>query len=233
MNNKSQIIASILKESHLVSEATLKKVTKKALLALYKSIGYNNLSNVISTQKKINQIPLIDLKSILPNIDIVVSTNKAYSGKGAILFKTIAESKAIIKEHRLIIATSYDKLIPLINTAIKSKKMIYPNMSNKNIIKLIKGDFDTKDTLINNSFYLKELKINLPFGVNKTQIMFVVKHNKSKLLSNNSLKNLSLEELVALISATKLILKEISDNETYNAVKVKKDAIIVDVQLIA
>lgn len=207
---------------------------KYTLIKSPKKVLNNKIKlNTKKVQTKINNTPLIDLKGIVKFNPMILATNESMNKQATVLFATIKESKEIIKVHKAIIATSYDKLIPLINTAIKSKKLIYPNMSNKNLLKLIKSDFDTKDTLVNNSFYLKDLNITLPFGVNKNQIIFLVKNNKSKLISNNSLKNLTLETLETLINATKVILKEIADTKVYESVKAKKDAIIVDVEIVA
>ena len=172
-------------------------------------------------------------KNIVTNKDIISYNSTVKNEEGVILFETIKNSKEEIKKHKLIISNSYAKLIPLITIAINAKKLLYPNMSNKNLLKLIINDFDTNDTLISNSFYLKNKGITLPFGVNKNQISFIVKHNKTSLLSNKVLKNLSLETLETVISETKAYLINIKNEEIYQTVKKSKECNIIETELIA
>ena len=184
-------------------------------------------------ETKINLTPLINLENIVTNKDIISYNSTVKNGEGVILFETIKNSKEEIKKHKLIISNSYAKLIPLITIGINAKKLLYPNMSNKNLLKLIINDFDTNDTLISNSFYLKNKGITLPFGVNKNQISFIVKHNKTSLLSNKVLKNLSLETLETVISETKVYLINIKNEEIYQTVKKSKECNIIETELIA
>ena len=95
------------------------------------NINQSNLLTKTNDKSNINQSNLLnktdDKSNINQSNELITYNSTVKNLEGKILFNNIKQSKEEIKKHRLIIANSYAKLIPLITISINAKKLLYPN----------------------------------------------------------------------------------------------------------